>query len=139
MNATVLYTPPVLALATGLSAWPWDDELTIAAETRSRACGSTLKLGIDLDSEGRVARLGLRCQACAIGQAAAAIFAGAAEGRTLDAIVRDGEAIARWLAGSDEMPDWPGLEVIAPAAAYPGRHGAIMLPWNAAAALLPTA
>lgn len=139
MSATVLYTPPVLALATGLSAWPWDDTLTVTAEARSRACGSTLKLGLELDAEGRVARLGLRCQACAIGQAAAAIFAGAATGRTLDDIAAAGDAIADWLAGTRAMPDWPGLDAIEAAAAYPGRHGAIMLPWNAVAALLPTA
>lgn len=139
MNATVLYTQSVLALATGLSAWPWDEALSITAEARSRACGSTLKLGLGFDSEGRISRLGLRCQACAIGQAAAAIFAGAATGRMLDEIARDGEAIADWLAGKRAMPDWPGLDAIAAAADYPGRHGAIMLPWNAASALLPTA
>jgi hypothetical protein len=30
------------------------------------------------------------------------------------------------------MPDWPGLAAIAPAREFPGRHGAIMLPWTAA-------
>lgn len=135
----MLYTPPVLALATGLAAWPWDETLTVTAEARSRACGSTLKLGLELDDDGHVARIGLRCQACAIGQAAAAIFAGAAPGRMLADIAREGDAIAEWLAGNADMPEWPGLETIAAAAAYPGRHGAIMLPWNAASALLPTA
>ena len=31
------------------------------------------------------------------------------------------------------MPDWPDLEMLAPALPYPGRHGAILLPWRAAA------
>ena len=131
-SAAVLYTPDVLALATSLAAFRFDEDLQLQADARSRSCGSTLRLGLALDETGRVARVGLRSQACAIGQASAAIFAQASVGRTAQEINATAEAIARWLAGEEEQPDWPGLTTIAAARDFPGRHGALMLPWTAA-------
>lgn len=137
-SAAVLYTPEVLGLATSLAAYRLDDDLVLRADARSRSCGSTLTLGLALDEEGRVARVGLRSQACAIGQASAAIFAQAVQGRSRDQVVATAHAISSWLAGEGAQPDWPGLGVIAPARDYPGRHGALMLPWTAALQLLST-
>lgn len=138
MSATVLYTPQVLGLATGLARWSWDDALALTGAARSRSCGSTLAIGLGLDPDGRIDRIGLRAQACAVGQAAAAIFAGTAAGRDAAQVAAARDALAAWLAGEGAMPDWPGLEAIAPARDYPARHGAIMLAWNAACeALFP--
>ncbi|MEO5598484.1 MAG: iron-sulfur cluster assembly scaffold protein [Novosphingobium sp.] len=106
---------------------------------RSPACGSSLRVSLVLDDEQRVSALGLSAQACAIGQASAAIFAKAAIGRTPDEIRQASEAIAAWLKGAAPQPDWPGLDAIAPALAYPARHGAILLPWRAAQSALSTA
>lgn len=139
MAAATLYTPEVLALATGLVTYPWQDGLPLIGEARSKSCGSVIALGLDLDSEGHIARIGLRAQACAIGQAAAAIFAKAAVGRSAQDIAAADDAIAAWLAGEGALPDWPGLSAIAPARDYPARHGAIRLAWQAARQVLPTA
>ena len=136
--AAVLYTPEVLALATSLAGWPWDDSLPLAGDARSRSCGSSLRLGLELDAAGRIARIGLKAQACAIGQAAAAVFAAQAHGKGALEIATAHEAMAAWLAGEAPLPDWPGLAAIAPAREYPGPHGAIMLAWNVARELLPT-
>jgi NifU-like protein involved in Fe-S cluster formation len=135
-SAATLYTPEVLALATELAAYPWDDALPLAGEARSKSCGSTIALGLDLDPAGRIERVALRSQACAIGQAAAAIFARAALGRSADEIRQADEAITAWLAGEGGLPDWPGLEAIAAARDYPARHGAIRLAWQAARDML---
>ncbi len=132
MSATVLYTPEVLALATGLARWPWDDDLVHQGAARSKSCGSTLAIGLALEPEGHVERIGLRAQACAIGQAAAAVFAGAVAGMDRKQITQARDAMLSWLASEGGMPDWPGLEAIAAARGYPARHGAIMLAWNAA-------
>ncbi len=137
MSATALYSPEVLALATSLSAFPWDEALPFKGLARSQSCGSTLALGLATDAEGRIERLGMRAQACAIGQAAAAIFAGAARGLDAAAIVAADDDIAHWLAGEGALPDWPGLSTIAAAHAYPARHGAIRLAWRAARGALP--
>jgi len=135
-GAAALYTPTVLALATSLAEWPWDEALPLQGSARSKSCGSTLVLGLDTDAEDRIARIGLKAQACAIGQAAAAIFAGAAIGRSGAEIGQAESAIRAWLAGDTPLPDWPGLDVLAPARAYPARHGAIMLAWQTARELL---
>ena len=79
-SAARLYSPEVLSLATGLARWPLTPDLPLSGSARSPACGSTLTLGLDVDDAGRIERLGLRAQACAIGQAAAAIFAEHATG-----------------------------------------------------------
>ena len=74
-----------------------------------------------------------------MGQASAAIFAEAATGQDRAAIAAALAAIQAWLGEGAELPDWPGLGAIAAAQAYPGRHGAILLPWKAALEALPSA
>lgn len=130
-SVAALYTPEVLMLATGLIRHRWDDALTLKGEARSPSCGSTMKAGIDLDAQGRIVRIGLAAQACAIGQAAGAIMADAAIGRSKDDFARAQDEIQRWLAGEGDLPDWPGLAAIAPAREFAGRHGAILLGWRA--------
>lgn len=137
-STAVLYTPEVLGLATGLAAYKLDDTFALRADARSRSCGSTLTLGLDCDNVARVTRVGLRSQACAIGQASAAIFAQGAAGRSVEEIVVTAQQIERWLAGEGLEPAWPGLPLIAAARDYRGRHGALMLPWSAALQLLST-
>jgi len=138
MTATVLYTPEVLGLATGLAEFAWDESLPLRGEARSRSCGSTVALALSLDDDGRVAKVAVKSHACAIGQAAAAIFARAAKGRTLDEIGESAREVEDWLAGEGELPRWPGISAIAAARDYPARHGAIMLAWKAACQLLPS-
>ena len=141
-SAAVLYTPEVLGLATSLAGFPIDDSLPIHGEARSASCGSSLKVALALDEAGRIVRVGLMAHACAVGQAAAAIFAQAAPGRSAGEIAAAEQAIAAWLGGASGasaatgLPDWPGLSAIAAAAAYPARHGAILLGWRAALAAL---
>jgi len=137
-SAAKLYTPEVLALATALASHPFDPALPFTGQARSPSCGSTLAISLGLDAAGRIAALGLRSQACAIGQASAALFAAGAPGRTRDSIAASAVALADWLVHNEApMPDWPGLSTIAPARDYPARHGAILLPWKAALDALP--
>lgn len=84
----------------------------------------------------RIARIGLRARACAVGQAAAALFARAAPGLTSADLTQAEGEIAGWLSGSAPLPSWPGLELLEPARGYPARHAAILLPWKAALAAL---
>lgn len=132
MSTTVLYTPEVLALAIELARHPLTDDLPLRGEARSRSCGSTIALGLAFDAEGAIARVGLRSHACAIGQASAAIFAANAAGVTVGDVRATRAAVAAWLAGEGALPEWPGFAAIAAARDYPARHGAVMLPWDAA-------
>ena len=138
MNAsTKLYTREILTLATELAAYPLDDLLDLRGSARSQICGSAMELGLQIDDDGRIVRAGAKVTACAVGQAAAALFIEGAAGRARAEIELALSRIEAWLAGRGEMPDWPGIEAIAAARDFPGRHGAIILPWKAALATLP--
>jgi NifU-like protein involved in Fe-S cluster formation len=135
-GAERLYTPELLALAVELAGLPPLANPSARGEARSPACGSTLALDLDLDRAGRVAALGMRVRACAIGQASAAIFARHAAGRDAGELAQALAQIEGWLTSGGPMPEWPDLQLVAPAAAYPARHGAMLLPWRAAAVAL---
>ena len=137
-GAAALYTPEILALAAGLAEFPLLDGFAYVGDARSPLCGSMLTVGLDLDAPGSVTKIGLRVHACAIGQAAAAIFAKAAIGRDRAAVEQAEADLRAWLEAGAAQPDWPGLSTVAAAVAYPARHGAILLPWKAALAALPT-
>ena len=133
-----LYTPAILSAAVGLANYPFDAVMAYAGEARSRSCGSSIALSLDLDSEGRVARLGIKSHACAVGQAAASLFANSAKGRKHAEIVAARTEIASWLNGAGKEPSWPGISLLVSALPYPARHAAILLAWDAALAAMPT-
>jgi NifU-like protein involved in Fe-S cluster formation len=136
--SAALYTPEVLALATSLSDFPLDDTFPLVGKARSKTCGSTLRLGLEQDPAGQITRIGLAAHACAIGQAAAAIFAKGAIGRQAAEIAGNLVEIEDWLKSSNHLPNWRGLEAIERARDYPARHGAIILAWVAALDALPS-
>ena len=131
-SGTSLYTREVLALATSLSQWPYDSDLPLHGMARSRTCGSTVTLSLACDGAGAIAAIGLKAQACAIGQASAALFAAHALGRDADSLRTGLEEIRNWLTKGGSLPTWPGFGAIAAARDYPARHGAITLAWQAA-------
>ncbi|MFN3516870.1 MAG: iron-sulfur cluster assembly scaffold protein [Novosphingobium sp.] len=138
MSAARLYNGEVLGLATALAAFPLTDDLPLRGAARSTLCGSALEIGLATDAAGRIVGAGLKVHACAIGQAAAAIFAQAAVGRDRAGLAQAEARLREWLAQADApRPDWPGLEAIGPARAYPARHAAILLAWQAALEALP--
>jgi len=136
MSAARLYTPELLALAVDLARWPRLGEAALHGEARSATCGSTLAMDLELDEGGAISRIGMMVRACAVGQAAAAIFARQAVGRTGADLSGTLARLEAWLAGEGEAPVWPGLGLLEPARAYPARHGAMLLPWKAALAAL---
>lgn len=127
-----LYTPELLALATELAHFRLTDDLPLRGEGRSRTCGSTASLGLRLKASDLIEAVGMKISACAIGQASAAIMAHGLAGRTNEEVSAAQQQISRWLEHGGPLPEWPGFEAIEPARAYSGRHGAILLPWNAA-------
>ena len=137
--AEKLYTPELLGLAVSLADVPPAPDLPFHGSARSKSCGSTLDLDLGLDGDGKVEALGLKVRACAVGQAAAAVFAAGAEGRSPEGLSQARKQVATWLEGTGDLPDWPGFAALKPARSYPGRHGALLLPWNAALDALSTA
>lgn len=135
--AAPLYTNEILRLATGTVEWPRLEHPDASVERRAPLCGSSLMLDLALDDDGRIAAVGMRPQSCAMGQASATLFARHAVGKDKAQIVAADTAMRDWLTGkSDALPDWPEIEILAPARDYPARHGAILLPFDAARAAL---
>lgn len=84
--------------------------------------------------------LSLDVQACAFGQAAAAIVVNTAAGRERHEVSCALETLREWLAGERQAaPDWPKIEALAPARSRTSRHGAILLPFRALLAAMDQA
>lgn len=129
-----LYNRDILRLAASIPHLGRLDAAQASVEKRAPLCGSRLAIDIVLDEEGRVAALGQQVNACALGQASAAIMGQHAIGRTRDEIAAARDALAAFLGGGSASPgDWPGIGALAIARDYPARHGAILLPFEAAA------
>jgi len=135
-----LYTTDILRLAASLSEPRELDRIDGFAELRSPTCGSRIATMVQLDDQRRVAAISQRVQACAFGQAAAALMERDARGRTHGDISEAMAQITRWLAREqDGVGDWPGLLELAPARHRKSRHGAILLPFRALLAAIESA
>jgi NifU-like protein involved in Fe-S cluster formation len=131
MNAP-LYTTEILRLAASLPEPRELDRVDATSEQRSPTCGSTVRLQVALDEDGRIEAMSQRVQACAFGQASAALLEAGAVGRSIDEVSHATNSLEAWLSGSREDPgDWPGLSALAPARSRRSRHGAILLPFRA--------
>jgi len=126
-----LYTIEILRLAGSLPEPVKLERVDGSAELRSPTCGSTVRTQVQI-KDGRIEALSQEVQACAFGQASAAVVAQQAPGRTSDDVTLALDRLANWLAGkSEQLPDWPGIEPLAPARSRQSRHGAILLPFRA--------
>lgn len=89
---------------------------------------------VTLDGAGRVASLTQAVEACAFGQASAAIVGAGAPGVDLTTAETALAQVQAWLADEGApLPHWPGIDALTPARAKRGRHGAILLPFRALA------
>lgn len=127
-----LYSPQLLALATELARFTLTSDFTHRGQARSKTCGSNVTLGVMLDYSGLVRSVGLQASACAVGQAACAIFAKDVCGRSGEEVMRAMSAIEAWLKGAAALPDWQGIAALEPVIDHSSRHGAVILPWQAA-------
>lgn len=128
---TVLYTPEILRLAVEVARYTRLSMAQGSESARTPICGSHITVDMCLDGMGRICAVGMAVHACAIGQAAAALFAAGAVGRTGQEVEATADALARWLNGERAIPpDWPGIDTLAPALPHSARHAAILLPFR---------
>lgn len=127
-----LYTVEILRLAASIPHLGLLQDSQGTAELRSPTCGSTVSVDVRLDAAGRVIELGQQVQACAFGQASAALMGANVIGVQGAQVEQSLAEFAAWLDGSRGDPgNWPGLEVLAPARSRHARHGAMLLPFRA--------
>lgn len=129
-----LYNRDILRLAASIPHHGRLRGAQASIEKRAPVCGSRVIVDLTLDAAGRVSAIGQQVNACALGQASAALMGAHAIGRTAGELAAARDALAAFLAGAREEPgEWPGLAVLAVARDYPARHGAILLPFEAVA------
>lgn len=132
MSDSALYNRDILRLATMLIANDQLENPDGSAEVRSPVCGSRMQADIATDASGHITGLALRANACALGQASAAILRQNANGLKLSVLSELRDGIAHALKGDGAMPDlWPELDLLGAARDYPSRHAAILLPYDA--------
>ena len=125
------YTKDILRLAAGQQHAGTLGDAHARVERRSRTCGSTIAVEVRMEN-GVVAAIAADPHACAYGQAAATVMTRYAKGRRLEEVEETLAAIRGWLDGTrDEAPDWPEIDRLEPARARSGRHGAVLLPFEA--------
>jgi NifU-like protein involved in Fe-S cluster formation len=130
----LLYSMAVLRLAAASGERPLLQTDATRIIRRSALCGSVVTVDLMLDGKGRVDAFGIDARACALGQAAATLLArhviGRSAGELEDVLVQWRD----WLQGKrNALPDWPGIELLAGVKAFPARHAAVLLPFEAAA------
>ncbi|HET9356175.1 MAG TPA: iron-sulfur cluster assembly scaffold protein [Sphingomicrobium sp.] len=134
------YTRDILRLAAAIPGQVGFGELVDGVERRSRTCGSRVRVAVELDDEGRVADFRQAVEACAYGQAAAALMGARAVGLDLDAAEAQLAFVEQWLRGDlPSSADWPELASLEPALERPSRHEVILLPFRALVAAIAAA
>jgi NifU-like protein involved in Fe-S cluster formation len=132
-----LYTIDILRLAASLGEQTKLDRVDGSGDERAPTCGSRVKSQVQLGPDGRIEKVAQDVQACAFGQASAALVARHAPGQTaadIDTALTD---LTDWLAGNRDDPGtWPGCAALAPARSRRSRHPAILLPFRALLAAL---
>ena len=138
--SSALYTTDILRLALGAAAYPRLVAPHGSSDERTPVCGSRIVMDVALGPDGRIASVGMDVHACAMGQASAGLFAASARGCDRGDVLIARNGLAEWLAGARAVPPgWPGIEALVAARAYPARHAAILLPFNAASQAMATA
>ncbi|WP_338503650.1 iron-sulfur cluster assembly scaffold protein [Sphingomonas kaistensis] len=122
------YTLDILRLAASLPIETSVPAATHVAEARSATCGSTIRSELRTDN-GRIAAIAQKVTACAYGQASAALVQGWAPGRLKAEVIVMRAAVKAWLDGRGEVPE--GFAVLRPVQGRAGRHGAVLLPFDA--------
>ncbi len=131
---SALYNTEILRLATSIPHLGRLESPQATAERRAPLCGSRVTVDVNMDDQMRVSALGLKVNACALGQASAALMASHAIGRNAQELHAALDGLASFLAGQSELTgDWPGLDIFAPAVPHTSRHGAILLAFQAVA------
>lgn len=128
----LLYNRQILALAVENGQYPPLDDAPLHGKLRSMICGSQISMGVTLDAAGRISKLGMMVEACALGQASASLFARHAKGLNHADLRAASDQLRSWLTGGDDAPHWPDFAILASVKDYPARHSAILLPFDVA-------
>lgn len=134
-----LYNTDILSLSSTLK----NESLAVpdgTARKVSKLCGSWLEIDLNVEDD-LVTDCALRVQACALGQASAAILKQAILGASLPELITARESLRALLKEGGEAPTgrFEKLALLAGVAKYPARHTSTMLAFDAAVAAFENA
>jgi NifU-like protein involved in Fe-S cluster formation len=129
-----LYSLDLLTLAAGIPRLGALESPGATSRKVSKLCGSWLELDVDVQ-DGRVCDAAVRLQACALGQAAAAVLMRDIVGATPAELEAARDALRTMLKDGGPAPAgrFAGLSALAEVRNYPQRHASILLAFEAAA------
>jgi NifU-like protein involved in Fe-S cluster formation len=131
--SAALYNSTILRLATSIPHQKRLDHPQATVAKRSPVCGSRVTVDVMI-AYGRVAEIGQKVEACALGQASAALMGEHVIGRTPAELADARDALTAYLAGERPDPgEWPGLEIFGAAIPHKARHPSIRLAFEAVA------
>ncbi|WP_409433356.1 iron-sulfur cluster assembly scaffold protein [Litorimonas sp. RW-G-Af-16] len=136
---TDLYNTDILTLSSTLKNERLDAPDGTARKV-SKLCGSWLEIDVIMDNNA-VTDCALRVQACALGQASAAILKEQIIGAKLDELITARDALRAMLKEGGEPPigRFAKLSMLQGVSAYPARHASTMLAFDAAVAAVEDA
>ncbi|PHS37409.1 MAG: iron-sulfur cluster assembly scaffold protein [Robiginitomaculum sp.] len=135
-----LYNSDVLSLAANISHVGRLDAPCGSARKVAKLCGSWVEIDVCI-KDGLVTDFAQRLQACALGQAAAAILARSVIGASPADIQTARDGLYAMLKQGEEPPTgrFAKLALLADVANYPARHLSTMLAFDAVLAALENA
>lgn len=128
-----LYSARILTLAANM---PHAGRLSApqgSAEKVAKLCGSRIVVDVVLDADGRIADFAQDVQACALGQASAAVLGENIIGADLQEIEIARDAFHAMLKSGGKPPEgrFKDLAVLEPVKDYPARHASSLLAFEA--------
>ena len=137
MSLDDLYTDRILKLAANMPRAGRLADPDGSAERTSKLCGSRVAVDVKLEG-GRVADFAQDVQACALGQAAAAILGENVVGARVEEVEAARDALVAMLKRGGPPPQgrFGDLAVLQGVKDYPARHASTALAFEAAAAAL---
>lgn len=129
-----LYNMDVLSLAANIKHVGRLDNPHGTSRKVSKLCGSWLEVDVNMQGEA-VSEFALRLQACALGQASAAILSEAITGATEAEVQTARDALYHMLkkGGAPPKGRFAKLSLLKDVANYPARHTSTLLAFDAAA------
>jgi len=136
---TELYNTEILSLSATLKNETLDAPQGSARKV-SKLCGSWVEIDVNLE-DGVVSEAALRVQACALGQASAAILKAQIIGSDLDALTQARDDLRDMLKSAGGPPEgrFAQLKLLLGVADYPARHASTLLAFDAAVAAVEAA
>ncbi|MEP1229918.1 MAG: iron-sulfur cluster assembly scaffold protein [Litorimonas sp.] len=129
---TELYNTEILSLSASLKNEALDNPQGTSRKV-SKLCGSWVEIDVNL-TDGYVSKAALRVQACALGQASAAILKSQIIGADLASLTQARDDLRNMLKNAGQPPDgqFAQLKLLLGVTSYPARHASTLLAFEAA-------